>query len=125
VLNAIGNKSIKEGVALSFTISGSDADGDTLTYSASNLPSGATFDPATQTFSWTPGHSQAGVYAGVCFQVSDGQMPDSEDITITVRNVIPTLAMASITAVLLLVVAGLLALWALRRRAKNRHKTVN
>ena len=36
-------------------------DGDTLTYSASNLPVGATFDPATRTFSWTPEDGQAGV----------------------------------------------------------------
>jgi hypothetical protein len=86
VLNAIGNKSIKERARLSFTMSASDANGDALTYSASNLPVGATFDPATRTFSWTPGLSQAGVYAGVHFQVSDGQMTDYEDITITVSD---------------------------------------
>jgi len=86
VLNAIGNKSVNEGTALSFTISASDADGDTLTYSASNLPSGATFDPATQTFSWTPGYSQGGVYADIRFEVSDGSLGDAEDITITVSD---------------------------------------
>jgi hypothetical protein len=84
VLNAIGEKSVNEGATLSFTISGSDANGDALTYAASNLPVGATFDPDTQTFSWTPGLGQAGVYAGVHFQVSDGQVTDYDDITITV-----------------------------------------
>jgi hypothetical protein len=88
VLNAIGNKSVNEGATLSFTISATDANGDALTYSASNLPAGATFAPSTRTFSWTPGYSQAGVYAGVRFQVSDGQMADYEDITITVGNVL-------------------------------------
>jgi hypothetical protein len=89
VLNAIGNKSINEGATLSFTISATDADGDALTYSASNLPVGATFDPATRTFSWTPSLSQAGVYAGVHFKVSDGQMTDYEDITITAIDEVP------------------------------------
>jgi hypothetical protein len=86
VLNAIGNKSVNEGATLSFTISASDANGDALTYSASNLPVGATFDPATWTFTWTPSQSQAGVYTGVRFQVSDGLMTDYEDITITVSD---------------------------------------
>jgi hypothetical protein len=88
VLNAIGNRSVNEGAVLSFTISATDANGDALTYSASNLPVGASFSAATRTFSWTPGYSQAGVYASVRFQVSDGQMTDYEDITITVVNVL-------------------------------------
>ncbi len=88
VLAAIGNRSVNEGAMLSFTISASDANGDALTYSASNLPSGATFNPASRTFSWTSGYSQAGIYASVRFQVSDGQMTDYEDITITVGNVL-------------------------------------
>ena len=86
VLNAIGNKNVNEGATLAFTLSASDADGDTLTYSASNLPVGATFNSTTRTFSWTPGYSQAGVYANVHFQVSDGKMTDYEDITITAGN---------------------------------------
>jgi hypothetical protein len=86
VLSAIGNKGLKEGATLSFSISASDANGDALTYSASNLPVGAAFDPSTRTFSWMPSQSQAGVYTGVRLQVSDGQMTDYEDITITVSD---------------------------------------
>jgi hypothetical protein len=88
VLNAIGNKSVNEGAAVTFTVSASDPDGDALTYSASNLPAGASFDPATRTFSWIPGYGQSGVYANVRFQVSDGRLTDYEDITITVSNVV-------------------------------------
>ena len=86
VLAPIGNKTIGEGQLLSFTISATDSDGDPLTYSASNLPLGATFDPATRTFSWTPGYEQAGTYANVHFEVSDGKLTDSEDISIRVNN---------------------------------------
>jgi hypothetical protein len=88
VLNAIGNKSVNEGAQLTFTVAASDADGNSLTYSASNLPLGASFDPATRIFSWTPEYNQAGVYASIHFQVSDGLMTDYEDITITVGNVL-------------------------------------
>lgn len=85
VLNPIGNKTIAEGSLLKFAISGTDPDGDALTYSASGLPRGAVFDAGTKTFSWTPGYKQAGNYS-VTFKVSDGNLSDSETITITVRN---------------------------------------
>jgi len=87
ILNAIGNKSVNEGQTLSFTVSGSDPDGDSLTYSASNLPQGASFNAGTRTFSWTPTYQQAGTYPNVHFAVTDGSLSDSEDITITVNNV--------------------------------------
>jgi hypothetical protein len=86
VLDAVGDRTVDEGATLTFTVSASDPDGGTLTYSASNLPSGASFEPATRTFSWTPDHSQAGTYNNVRFTVSDGSLEDSENITITVNN---------------------------------------
>ncbi|MGH2697073.1 MAG: Ig domain-containing protein [Actinomycetota bacterium] len=85
-LAPIGNKTATEGQPLSFQVSATDADGDALTYSASNLPSGASFSPATRTFSWTPGFTQAGVYPGVHFEVSDGVATDAEDVQITVSE---------------------------------------
>ena len=69
-----------------FTVSATDPDNDHLIYSASNLPPGATFDPQTRTFSWTPGYNQAGIYSNVHFEVSDGELTDFEDITITVAT---------------------------------------
>lgn len=83
VLSAIGNKTIYPNNLLSFTISATDPDGDTITYSATNLPTGATLDSAGGEFSWTPGASQAGTHS-VTFAASDGQLEDSEIITITV-----------------------------------------
>jgi len=84
VLQAIGNKSVNENSALSFSISATDADSDTITYSATGLPSGAVF--SGQNFNWTPGYTQADTYQ-VTFTASDGQAQNSETITITVNNV--------------------------------------
>jgi len=84
VLEEIGDKSVNENSLLTFDVNATDPNGDTITYSAQNLPSGATF--ANQNFSWTPGYDQAGSYQ-VTFIASDGQAQDSETITITVNNV--------------------------------------
>jgi len=83
LLNLIGDKSVNEGELLEFTISATDPDGDPLTYSASNLPEGASFNSNNQTYSWTPRYDQAGLYS-VQFEVYDGELTDSENITITV-----------------------------------------
>jgi hypothetical protein len=86
VLDAIGNRAVVELATLSFTISATDPEGDTLTYTASNLPQGASFDPLSRTFSWTPEDGQAGIYTKIHFQVSDGSLSDTEDITITASD---------------------------------------
>ncbi len=86
LLASIGNRSVNEGELLQFTVSATDPDGDALTYSASNLPSGASFTPATRLFSWTPTSGQAGTYSNVRFEVSDGVLTDYENITITVNG---------------------------------------
>jgi len=83
-LETIGNKSVSEGETLSFLVSASDPDNDSITYSAQNLPSGATFSGST--FSWTPTSGQADSYQ-VTFVASDGQLEDYETITITVNSV--------------------------------------
>ena len=49
------SQSVDENRKLTFTVAATDPDGDALTYSADGLPAGATFDPATRQFSWTPG----------------------------------------------------------------------
>lgn len=86
VLAGIGAKSVDEESALTFTVSASDADGDSLTYSASNLPDGASFNTATRVFTWTPADGQAGTYS-VTFDVTDGYLTDSESVAITVNEV--------------------------------------
>ena len=86
VLGSIGDRTVAEGSSLSFTLSATDADGDTLTYSASGLPAGASFEPATGVFSWTPGYDQSGTYSPVTFSVTDGTDTDSGTITVTVTD---------------------------------------
>ncbi|WP_135606894.1 putative Ig domain-containing protein, partial [Methanococcoides sp. NM1] len=86
VMNPIGSKSVDEGSTLSFFVSASDGDGDVLSYSVTGLPSGSIFDSSTGAFSWTPSEGQDGNYE-VTFEVSDGQLTDSETIPITVDSV--------------------------------------
>ncbi len=89
VLSPIGNKTVNVGSLLSFTISATDADGDALTYSTSNLPSGSSFGIYSNTFSWTPSMGQVGTYSNVHFQVTDGIATVYENITITVNKLTP------------------------------------
>ncbi|MFZ5470043.1 MAG: putative Ig domain-containing protein, partial [Myxococcota bacterium] len=89
VLANVAAQTVAEGAQLNITLSATDPDGDTLTYSFSgSLPTGATFDPATRRFSWTPGYSQAGTYS-VTFVATDNGVPalsDSKSANITVTN---------------------------------------
>jgi peptidoglycan/xylan/chitin deacetylase (PgdA/CDA1 family) len=84
IITPIGIKEITVQQLLQFNISATDPDGDTLTYSASNLPSGASFNSSTRTFTWVP--MSVGTYSNVHFEVSDGHMASSEDITIKVYH---------------------------------------
>ena len=88
VLGPIGNRAVGEDSELRFTVAATDADlpANILTYSAMGLPAGATFDPATRTFTWTPGEAQDGSY-DVTFRVSDGSLSASETITVAATEV--------------------------------------
>ena len=87
MINPIGNKSIDEGKQLQFIVSATGPQGSTLTYSVSNLPQGAVFEQDIRTFSWLPDYKQAGTYQNVIFQVSDGSLTMTENVTIIVYNV--------------------------------------
>ncbi|WP_205678900.1 CARDB domain-containing protein [Aquisphaera insulae] len=85
VLAPVGSKSVTEGQLLGFTLAATDPDGDTPSYRVDTLPPGASFDPASGRFSWTPNLFQAGSYSLV-FSATDGNLSDSESVTITVAN---------------------------------------
>ncbi|MEH2362218.1 putative Ig domain-containing protein [Nostoc sp.] len=86
ILSAIANQTVAEGQTLTKTLSSSDADGDTLTYSASNLPPGAILDSAQGILSWTPTLSQAGTYNNIIVTASDGNKSSSQTFAILVNN---------------------------------------
>jgi hypothetical protein len=87
VLATVGNHTVAEGALLSLELAASDPDGGQLTFSASGLPTGATLDPTTGSFSWTPNFNQAGSYT-VTFSVIDPTgRSASETITIVVSDV--------------------------------------
>lgn len=80
-----------EGNLLTFQVSATDTDGDPLSFSAGSLPSGASFDAATRTFSWTPNFAQGGSSPYfVEFTVSDGQLSDVKVVSITITDVVAT-----------------------------------
>jgi hypothetical protein len=88
-LSGVASRTISEGQKMAAVITATDADGQTPTIVAANLPRGATF--ASGTFSWTPGYDQAGVYS-VQFTASDGELTDSRSMTITVLDASGTAA---------------------------------
>ena len=76
VIASLSDQEGSEGVEITFNITATDVDGDDLTWSSANLPSGAVFtdnDNGTSTFTWTPNYTQAGVYTNITFIVDDGQ----------------------------------------------------
>ncbi|MES2594472.1 MAG: kelch repeat-containing protein [Verrucomicrobiota bacterium] len=88
VLDPVGNKVVANGGTVTFQVSGSDLNGHNLTYAAFFLPAGATFTPATRTFTWTPAAGQYNsTVTNVTFRVTDDGSPnlsDEEAINITV-----------------------------------------
>jgi YD repeat-containing protein len=84
-LPLLATRTIAEDSLLSFNIAGSDPDGDSLIYSATNLPLGAEFDAATSVFRWKPGFSQSGTYQ-IQISASDGYQAATQTQTIVVTN---------------------------------------
>lgn len=85
-LVAVPPQVVDEGKELSFTLQGSDADLDSLTYGGSGLPEGAVVDPESGVFKWTPGYTQSGTYS-VTLSASDGIDTASRTVAVTVTNV--------------------------------------
>lgn len=87
VLNFIGTKTFHENSTLTFTASATDSDQDSLMYSLLDAPAGASIDPTTGVFSWTPSISQGPGDYTFRVRVTDNGDPglaDIEIITVTV-----------------------------------------
>lgn len=119
VMGVLNAQTVAAGGSLQFTATATDADGDRVTFTASGLPSGASFDGNTGLFSW--GYALPGVYS-VYITPSDGALTGSlATVRITVTGSLPSggggggaTGGIDILAALLLLVAG----GALRRRTR-------
>ncbi len=77
---------VQEGNELSLTVAASDANGNAITFSSDNLPSGATLDPTSGLFDWTPGYDQHGSYA-IDITASASGLSTTDQLQVTVLNV--------------------------------------
>ncbi len=85
-----------QGVAYSYDVNATDANGDTLTYSlVEPAPLGMTIDPASGLIAWTPA-GQA-VDNPVTVQVSDGSLTASQSFTVNVPAAVAPAAPVFIT----------------------------
>jgi hypothetical protein len=82
VIESIPEATVKIGENLNFTVKASSVNEKNLTFSASDLPEGSTFDE-TGLFSWTPSEGQEGTYT-IYLEVNDDMFSDSEVATINV-----------------------------------------
>jgi hypothetical protein len=78
-----GSFEAAEATELTFTLSATDAEGDNVTWGSGNLPEGATLDPVTGIFAWTPGSEQVQDYK-ITFVATDDGGPTQESSSVTV-----------------------------------------
>ncbi|WP_158291790.1 beta strand repeat-containing protein [Lampropedia puyangensis] len=93
---------VNQDTAYVFTPRATDADGDTLTFSITNIPSWASFDLATGALTGRPAKAHVGVTSGIVITVSDGEFSVSlPAFNLTVINVndAPTIAGVPLTSV--------------------------
>jgi hypothetical protein len=67
----------RAGQTYDFRPTAADADGDSLSFTISNRPSWATFDPQTGRLSGTPAAGNVGTYRDIVIRVSDGSLVSS------------------------------------------------
>jgi PKD domain/FlgD Ig-like domain/Bacterial Ig domain/Putative Ig domain len=99
VVTSPGDQTVNENVALTFTVTATDADlpPQTLTFAitlGSPAATGATINSSTGAFSWTPSESQGGAVYPVSFTASDGtatSAPVGISITVNDTNSAPVL----------------------------------
>ncbi|BDX07891.1 putative Ig domain-containing protein [Planctobacterium marinum] len=100
VISGSPRTAITQGVSYSFTPSATDADGDSLSYSASGLPGWLSVDTTTGALSGTPNADDVGVTGTIVVTVTDGTDSASLTgftITVTEANAIPVATDSSVT----------------------------
>ncbi|MEM1222212.1 MAG: putative Ig domain-containing protein [Verrucomicrobiota bacterium] len=90
VLESIGDQEIESGETLNFTASASDPDSgpQAVVYSLIGAPEGASIGASSGVFTWTPSVDQVGETYTFTVGATDGDLTDSEVISVTVLRVI-------------------------------------
>ncbi|MBP1910365.1 putative Ig domain-containing protein [Methanolobus bombayensis] len=85
VFDIIEDQPVDENSTLVFTVSATDPDGDDVTYSSDNIPSGSVLDSSSGEFTWTPDFDSEGTY-NVQFKAASNSLNTTTDVTIIVTN---------------------------------------
>jgi subtilase family protein/carboxypeptidase family protein len=85
-IGAIGAQSVAEGAALTVAVSAPGLDPAQTTFTATGLPPGAAFDPATRMLWFVPAADQAGVLPPIHFAATDSAQTVAEDVVVTVTE---------------------------------------
>jgi hypothetical protein len=88
VLADPADRTVSAGQLVSIQLSASDADGDSIAYTASGLPAGASLS-AAGLFSWTPTNAQAGANTIVFTATDCTGRQASQSVTVSVNPVLP------------------------------------
>jgi predicted outer membrane repeat protein len=91
IVEPIGDRLVEEGATVTFTVAASDPDlpVNSLTFSLINAPTGASIDPDTGVFTWTPAQAQGPAAYTITVRVTDNGDPnlfDEARFTITVND---------------------------------------
>jgi subtilisin family serine protease len=84
-LDPLTDRAGVRGQLVTFRVTASDPENDALTFGATGLPAGASIDPASGIFAWTPGPTQSGIHP-VTFTVTDGSLADEETMHLVISN---------------------------------------
>lgn len=90
LLDLLGDQFLNEGETVAFNVTATDPDSSVLTFSMVAGPNGATFDPATREFSWTPTEADGPGMYEVTFRVEDengAELADQQSVSIHVGEV--------------------------------------
>lgn len=89
ITTTLGDQTYSEQDNIEITINAFDTDGDTITLTSYNTPSGSTF--ASNVFSWTPPlttTTSSNNYM-ISFTASDGTLSDTDYLNLTILNYVP------------------------------------
>jgi hypothetical protein len=91
IIKDIGDEYARVGETFAFQPAASDADGDPLRFTATNLPPWASIDPDDGSITGTPGPSDEGVYESIVVTVADARRrAETKPFSITVVGDVAT-----------------------------------